>query len=91
MGDWNRPRHLVLAVSSKIKDQSDVSFMHIHCLSHSVHLQHNICAGCMCLSSTLVHTGQRTQLKTVLCPARVLPRCGLVKVGVAVDFSLSLL
>ena len=27
-----------------IKDQSDVSFMHIHCVSHSVHshLQHNI-------------------------------------------------
>ena len=30
MGDWNRPRHLVLA---------DVSFMHIHCVSHSVHTE----------------------------------------------------
>ena len=36
MGDWNRPRHLVLAVSSKIKV---MSFMHIHCVSHSVHTE----------------------------------------------------
>ena len=40
MGDWNRPRHLVLA------DQSDVSFMRIfivfliQCILS--HLQHNI-------------------------------------------------
>ena len=24
------------------QDQSDVSFMHIHCVSHSVHTEHNI-------------------------------------------------
>ena len=46
MGDWNQPRHLVLA-QCVITDESDVSFMHIHCTVFLIqcilsHLQHNI-------------------------------------------------
>ena len=37
MGDWYRPRHF--STGCVIKDQSDVSFMHIHCVSHSVHTE----------------------------------------------------
>ena len=36
MGDWNRPS---TSTGCVIKDQSDVSFMHIHCVSHSVHTE----------------------------------------------------
>ena len=54
MGDWNRPRHLVLAVSSKIKVMCHscifIVFL-IQCIPS--HLQHNI-IECMRLPSTLV-------------------------------------
>ena len=65
MGDWNRPRHLVLvlAVSSKIKVMCHscifIVFL-IQCILS--HLQHNMRGGggggggCMCLPSTLVNT-----------------------------------
>ena len=61
MGDWNRPRHLVLAVSSKIKVMCHscifIVFL-IQCILS--HLQHNIIecmrgVYTMCLSSTLVY------------------------------------
>ena len=49
MGDWRYGRlepAKTFSTDCVIKDQSDVSFMHIHCVSHSVHtvlshLQHN--------------------------------------------------
>ena len=48
MGDWNRPRHLVLAVSSNIKVMC-YSCIFIVSLIQCIlsHLQHNI-TECMC-------------------------------------------
>ena len=48
MGDWNRPRHLVLAVSSKIKVMCHSCIFIVFLIQYILsHLQHNI-IECMC-------------------------------------------
>ena len=43
MGDWNRPRHLVLAVSSKIKVMCHSCIFIVFLIQYILsHLQHNI-------------------------------------------------
>ena len=67
MGDWNQPRHLVLAVSSKIKvmchSRIFIVFL-IQCIPS--HLQHNIIE---CMRGVYVlakHSSFRSQLCLVL-------------------------
>ena len=69
MGDWNRPRHLVLAVSSKIKVMCHpcifIVFL-IQCIPS--HLQHNM-RGVYVLakhSNCLVHTLLLLELKSLI-------------------------
>ena len=69
MGDWNRPRHLVLAVSSKIKVMCHscifIVFL-IQCIPS--HLQHNIIIECMRGVYVLAkHSSLSSNWVTILC------------------------
>ena len=80
MGDWNRPRHLVLAVSSKIKVMCHscifIVFL-IQCILS--HLQHNIIE---CMRGVYVLAKHSSYLKVTLLRCKTISVYDTVTTGV---------